>query len=45
MHLLMEQGEYREAVRVGRRILECDPLREEVHRAIMRCHHRLGQRA
>lgn len=45
MHLLIERGEYGEAIGVGRRILECDPLREEVHRAIMRCHYRLGQRA
>jgi DNA-binding SARP family transcriptional activator len=45
MRLLMKRGAYEEAVKVGRRILEYDPLREEAHRAIMRCHHGLGQRA
>jgi len=42
---LMRQGRYEEAIGSGRAILENDPLREEVHRALMRCYWRTGQRS
>jgi DNA-binding SARP family transcriptional activator len=45
MSLLIERGEYQEAVDRGRDILQLDPLREEVHRAMMRCFWRMGRRA
>ncbi len=45
MSLRIEQDDYQEAVDLGRRILELDPLREEVHRALMRCYWRMGRRA
>lgn len=38
MACLMQRAAYEEAVNLGRQILEYDPLREEVHRAIMRCY-------
>jgi DNA-binding SARP family transcriptional activator len=38
MACLMQRAAYEEAVNLGRKILEYDPLREEVHRAIMRCY-------
>ena len=34
----MQRAAYEDAVHLGRKILEYDPLREEVHRAIMRCY-------
>jgi DNA-binding SARP family transcriptional activator len=42
---LMHQALYEEAVSAGQAILENDPLREEVHRALMRCYWKLDQRA
>jgi DNA-binding SARP family transcriptional activator len=42
---LMRQERYDEAIGAGQAILENDPLREEVHRALMRCYWKLGQRA
>lgn len=42
---LIQHQEYEEAILVGQDILSHDPLREEVHRAIMRCFWNLGQRA
>ncbi len=45
MSLLIERGDYQEAVDRGRAILQLDPLREEVHRALMRCYWRMGRRA
>ncbi len=39
------QERYQEAINAGQRILEVDPLREEVHRALMRCYWQLGRRA
>lgn len=43
MALTMARGDYQEAARFGRAILERDPLREEVHRAMMECYWRQGQ--
>ncbi len=45
MRLLMGRQAYDEAATVGQDILEIDPLREEVHRAVMFCYWRLGRRA
>lgn len=42
---LMRQERYDEAIGVGEAILDNDPLREEVHRALMRCYWRLDQRS
>jgi len=46
---LMRGREYREeygqALSAARRILDLDPLREEIHRAVMRLHAAQGQRA
>lgn len=39
------QGRYQEAIVAGQSILDRDPLREEVHRALMRCYWKQGQRA
>lgn len=39
------QGQYQEAINAGQLILEMDPLREEVHRAVMRSYWMLGRRA
>lgn len=38
-------GEFAQAIEAGRRILELDPLREEVHRALIRIYGQRGQRA
>jgi DNA-binding SARP family transcriptional activator len=43
MAMDMARGNYQEATRFGRAILERDPLREEVHRAMMECYWRQGQ--
>jgi DNA-binding SARP family transcriptional activator len=40
----MRQARYQEAIDAGKQVLENDPLREEVHRALMRCYWRLGRR-
>jgi DNA-binding SARP family transcriptional activator len=42
---LMRQKRYDEAVGAGLAILDNDPLREEVHRALMRCYWKMGQRS
>lgn len=39
------RGAYDEAAALGHRILACDPLREEIHRALMSCYYRMGNRA
>ena len=43
--LRMEEGDFDEALSFGRRLLERDPLREEVHRALMLCYLNLGRYA
>lgn len=45
MASLMQRQTYGEAVVIGREILKRDPLREEVHRALMRCYWLLGRRS
>lgn len=45
MDLLMQRQGFEEAARIGRDILLCDPLREEVHRAVMHCYWKLGRRS
>lgn len=45
MDLLMQRQGFEEAVRIGQDILLCDPLREEVHRAVMHCYWKLGRRS
>jgi DNA-binding SARP family transcriptional activator len=45
MRLLVGRQAYDEAAMVGQEILAADPLREEVHRAVMFCYWRLGRRA
>jgi DNA-binding SARP family transcriptional activator len=41
----IRQRHYLEAIATGQAILENDPLREEVHRALMRCYWKMGRRA
>ena len=43
MGLLMRRQAYEEALTYGQAILDHDPLREEVHRALMYCYWQLGQ--
>lgn len=45
MASLMQRRAYEEAATFGQEILQRDPLREEVHRAVMRCYWKIGQRA
>jgi DNA-binding SARP family transcriptional activator len=49
LQMLMEyhqqQGTYAESVSCGKLILQCDPLREDIHRALIRLHSEHGQRA
>jgi DNA-binding SARP family transcriptional activator len=45
MACLIARQAFAEAVTLGREILQRDPLREEVHRAIMHCYWQMGQRA
>jgi DNA-binding SARP family transcriptional activator len=40
-----EAGTYTTALGYAQRLLQCDPCREDGHRAVMRCFARLGQRA
>ncbi len=40
-----QQGAYQQSLDYGRMILQYDSLREEIHRAVMRFHLALGQRA
>ena len=42
MHFAMERTAYQEAILYGESILNLDPLREEVYRALMICYLRLG---
>lgn len=42
MHCAMERTAYQDAITYGETILNSDPLREEVHRALMICYFRLG---
>lgn len=45
MSRLMNRKAYEDALEIGNDILRVDPLREEVHRAMMRCYWHLGQLA
>ncbi|WP_433305011.1 AfsR/SARP family transcriptional regulator [Actinoplanes sp. CA-030573] len=40
-----DSGDNGTALRYAHRLLQADPCREDAHRAVMRCHARLGQRA
>ena len=40
----MRQERYQEAISAGQLVLDKDQLREEVHRALMRCYWKLGRR-
>jgi len=40
----MDRGAYKESIETCQRILEIDPLREEVHRALMVCYSEIGHR-
>jgi len=42
---LIQNQAYQEAIIIGQEILLRDPLREEVHRAVMHCFWNMGQRA
>lgn len=42
---LIQQKSYEDAITCGKAILEKDPIREEVHRALMICHFELGNTA
>jgi DNA-binding SARP family transcriptional activator len=41
----LSRGAYLEAIQSGRHLLEVDSTREDVHRDVMRCYSRLGQRS
>jgi DNA-binding SARP family transcriptional activator len=43
MHCYIQRETYEEAIETGQQILQIDPLREEVHRALMRCYRYLGR--
>lgn len=43
MACLIQQQAYEEAVALGQQILQHEPLREEVHRAVMHCFWQMGQ--
>jgi len=45
MHYHQARGEWNEAVALGQRLLGIDPLREHVHRGLMRCFLQQGNRA
>ena len=45
VRLHLAGGEYQEASHFGRRLVELDETREDVHRDLMRCYSRLGQRS
>jgi len=45
MRSVRSEGRHLEAIAYGARILEVDPLREDVHRDVMRLQNDLGQRA
>lgn len=42
--LHMHRAEWEAALRRGRQLLQHDPLREHVHRDLMRCHYAMGNR-
>lgn len=42
MHCYLQRNAYEEAIEMGQRILQVDPLREEVHRALMLCYRHTG---
>jgi DNA-binding SARP family transcriptional activator len=43
MACLIQHQEYEEAISLGDAILQIDPIREEVHRALMYCYWQMGQ--
>ena len=43
--ILADDGQYIEAIRVGRELLRCDPLREDTYRLLMGMHAAAGDRA
>lgn len=45
MHFKESQGEWKAAIQLGEELLHLDPLRESVHRDLMRCHVLAGNRA
>lgn len=45
VQLAMAEGAYAEALSYGRTLLERDATREDIHRELMRCYSRLGQRS
>ena len=45
VRLQLERGAYLEAAQQARRLIELDGTREDVHRDLMRCYSRLGQRS
>jgi DNA-binding SARP family transcriptional activator len=45
MHYYTDQGSYEQSLRFGQLILRKDPLREEIHREVMRLHWQAGQRS
>lgn len=45
MEYYQQHGMYAESLTCGQRILQSDPLREDIHRALMRLHSGQGQRA
>lgn len=45
MHYFKHRGAYAESLTWGQELLNCDPLREEIHREMMRLHLENGQRA
>lgn len=45
MVVLMQRQAFEEAAGIGQDILQCDPLREEVHRAVILCFWKLGRRS
>jgi len=45
MGCLIDAGHFGDAVSVGQDILDRDPLREEVHRALMHCYWKMGERS
>lgn len=45
VQLNVARGSFFEGIHFGRRLLELDSTREDIHRDVMRCHSRLGQRS
>jgi DNA-binding SARP family transcriptional activator len=44
MHTYRSQGAYHESLACAQQILDCDPLREDIHREVMRLYCDMGQR-